>query len=217
MTLTVASLPALGPWAPPAERGPSLESIYRVSLTVDLCEGNKIISFKKIISPQPVGGPSKNKKNQRLWARAQCAHWLRRHWTLIVNTARCRRVSSSATADTYHQHDFLQDKLPLLHIFRVRDRFLASIALQLIQCEIGHRRADHVRCPISITKLFVAMTGLENLIMFDLLHSARTLGRNTLLMHYCKIKGGHFWGHGVYFCAFSALTLLVGRQEGHPA
>jgi len=33
---------ALGPWAPPAERGPSLESIYRVSLTVDLCEGTKI-------------------------------------------------------------------------------------------------------------------------------------------------------------------------------
>ena len=42
--LSVASLPALGPWAPPAKRGPSLESIYRVSLTVltgDLCEGNK--------------------------------------------------------------------------------------------------------------------------------------------------------------------------------
>ena len=36
---SVPSLPALGPWAPPAERGPSLESIYRVSLTVDLCEG----------------------------------------------------------------------------------------------------------------------------------------------------------------------------------
>ena len=35
----VASLPALGPWATPAERGPSLESIYRGSLTVDLCEG----------------------------------------------------------------------------------------------------------------------------------------------------------------------------------
>ena len=35
----VPSLPALGPWAPPAERGPSLESIYRVSLAVDLCEG----------------------------------------------------------------------------------------------------------------------------------------------------------------------------------
>ena len=46
---------------PPAERGPSLESIYRVSLTVDLCEGNKIISLKKFISPQPVGGPSKRK------------------------------------------------------------------------------------------------------------------------------------------------------------
>jgi len=26
---TLASLPALGPWAPPAERDPSLESIYR--------------------------------------------------------------------------------------------------------------------------------------------------------------------------------------------
>ena len=36
----VPSLPALGLWAPPpAERGPSQESIYRVSLTVDLCEG----------------------------------------------------------------------------------------------------------------------------------------------------------------------------------
>jgi len=35
----VPSLPALGHWAPPAERGPSLKSIYRVSLTVDLCEG----------------------------------------------------------------------------------------------------------------------------------------------------------------------------------
>jgi len=54
----VASLPALGPWAPPAERGPSLESICRVSLTVDLCERNKI-SFLKFISPQPVGAPQK--------------------------------------------------------------------------------------------------------------------------------------------------------------
>jgi len=36
--LSVPSLPALGPWAPPAERGPSLESIYRVSLTGGLCE-----------------------------------------------------------------------------------------------------------------------------------------------------------------------------------
>ena len=65
----VASLPALGPWAPPAERGPSLESIYRISLTVDICEGNKIISFLKIISPQPVGAPQKE-KNPELWARA---------------------------------------------------------------------------------------------------------------------------------------------------
>ena len=38
----------MGPWVPPAERGPSLESIYRVSLTVDLCEGNKIVCFKTL-------------------------------------------------------------------------------------------------------------------------------------------------------------------------
>ena len=62
----VASLHALGLWAPPAERGPSLESIYRVSLKVDLCEGNKIISLKKIISPQPVGGHSKEIKSGAL-------------------------------------------------------------------------------------------------------------------------------------------------------
>jgi len=53
----VASLPALGPWAPPAERGPLLESIYRVSVTVGVCKGNKIFGFTKFISPQPVGGP----------------------------------------------------------------------------------------------------------------------------------------------------------------
>ena len=52
----------IGALGTPAERGPSLESIYRVSLTVDLCEGNKIISFDKFISPQPVGGPQKEKK-----------------------------------------------------------------------------------------------------------------------------------------------------------
>ena len=58
-----------------AERGPLLESIYRVSLTVDVCKGNKIISFKKFILPQPVGGPEKKKKIRGRWA---CAHWLRR-------------------------------------------------------------------------------------------------------------------------------------------
>jgi len=49
------------PWATPAERGPSLESIYRVSLTVDLCEGNKI-SFKKLFHHSQLG-PLKKKKN----------------------------------------------------------------------------------------------------------------------------------------------------------
>jgi len=36
----VPSLPAIGALGTrPVERGPSIESIYRVSLTVDLCEG----------------------------------------------------------------------------------------------------------------------------------------------------------------------------------
>jgi len=49
---------ALG--TPSAERGPSLECIYRVSLTVDHCEGYKINSLKKIISQQPVEAPKKS-------------------------------------------------------------------------------------------------------------------------------------------------------------
>ena len=102
----VASLPAMGPWAPPAERGPSLESIYRVSLTVDLCEGNKIedfhartaqvhflkfqyTRFKKcaksamgcdLFRHSQLGAPQKEKKIRGPWARTQCAHWLRRPW-----------------------------------------------------------------------------------------------------------------------------------------
>jgi len=67
-TVPVASLSALGPWAPPAERGPSLESIYRVSLTVDLCEGNKIISLKKLFYHSQLGH-LKKKKNPGPWAR----------------------------------------------------------------------------------------------------------------------------------------------------
>ena len=64
-------------WAPPAERGPSLESIHRVSLKVDLCDGNKIISFKKLFHHSQLGAPQK-RKNLGPWVRAQCAHWLRR-------------------------------------------------------------------------------------------------------------------------------------------
>jgi len=84
----LASLPALGPpWAPPsAERGPSLENIYRVSLTVDLCEGNKMISLKKLFHHSQLRA-LKKKKIRGLWARAQCAHWLR--WPC------CQRLYSS--------------------------------------------------------------------------------------------------------------------------
>jgi len=102
---TVASLPALVPWAPPpAQRGPSLESIYRVSITVDLCEGNKIISFKKFISAQPVGGPSKRKKN--LWALGTCPVCplvktaLGTHWRQMVNTF--EKSVRSCNADLCH-------------------------------------------------------------------------------------------------------------------
>jgi len=59
--MAAASLPALGPWAPPSRTGPLARKYLPVSLTVDLYEGNRIISFKKFISPQPVGGPSKGK------------------------------------------------------------------------------------------------------------------------------------------------------------
>ena len=70
----------------PAERGPSLESIYWVSLTVDLCEGNKIISLKNLFHHSP----SKRKKIRGPWARAQCAHWLRRpcHGALVPHNLR---------------------------------------------------------------------------------------------------------------------------------
>jgi len=51
------------PWAPRAERGPSLESIYRVSLTVDLCKGNKIISLKNYFTTASWGPLKKKKKS----------------------------------------------------------------------------------------------------------------------------------------------------------
>ena len=62
---SVPSLPALEPWAPPAERGPSLESIYRVSLTVDLCEGSgrKLAAF---IAPLSATIPAQHKNSPLL-------------------------------------------------------------------------------------------------------------------------------------------------------
>ena len=51
---SVASLPALRPWAPPAERGPSPESIYRVSRS-------KISSLKNYFTTASCG-PLKQKK-----------------------------------------------------------------------------------------------------------------------------------------------------------
>ena len=49
------------PTAPPAERGLSLESIYRGSLTVDLCECNKIISLKNLFHHNQLGATQREK------------------------------------------------------------------------------------------------------------------------------------------------------------
>jgi len=97
---SVASLPALGPWAPPSRTGPSLKSIYRVSLTVDLCEGNKIISFFKFTTAS--WGSLKKKEIWGLWARAQCAHLLRRpcvrcYASAVLAIALCLSVCNSVS------------------------------------------------------------------------------------------------------------------------
>ena len=61
----VPSLPALGLWAPPAERGPSLASVYRVSLTVDVGEGQsrKLAAF---IAPLSATIPAQHKNSPLL-------------------------------------------------------------------------------------------------------------------------------------------------------
>jgi len=81
LSILSAVLTRTGPWAPPAKgalakKNPGPWSCSSIN--------NKIISFKKIISPQPVGGPQKEKKFAGPWERAQCAHWLRRPWGELV-------------------------------------------------------------------------------------------------------------------------------------
>ena len=73
----VASLPASGPWAPPNRTGPALESIYRVSLTVDLCRGN-ITSLKKLFHHSQLRAPQKEKNPGALGTCPVCP---------LVNTA----------------------------------------------------------------------------------------------------------------------------------
>ena len=64
---------------------------YKDSQPLDgFINGNsKIISFKEFISPQPVGGSSK-RKNPGPWARAQCAHWLRRPCIYAEYRVQCK-------------------------------------------------------------------------------------------------------------------------------
>jgi len=81
------------PWAPPAERGPSLESIYRVSLTVDLCKGNKIISLKKLFHHSQLGAPQKEKKPGALGTCPVCPFVMGRPWLLARHVSVNRRTN----------------------------------------------------------------------------------------------------------------------------
>ena len=56
----------IGALGTPSRTGPSLESIHRVSLTVDFCEGNKIISLKNWFHHSLLGAPQKEKKSGAL-------------------------------------------------------------------------------------------------------------------------------------------------------
>jgi len=71
--------------------GPSLESIYRVSLTVDLYEGNKIISLKNLFHHSQLGAPQKE-KTRGPWARA---HWLRRPWPAPLRVRSTDRLGTA--------------------------------------------------------------------------------------------------------------------------
>jgi len=53
----VTSLPAMGPWAPPAERAPRWKVFTGFPLQLIFCEDNKIISYFTTAS----WGPSKTK------------------------------------------------------------------------------------------------------------------------------------------------------------
>jgi len=69
------------------------------SMQVDQCVrscssiNNKIISFKKLLHHSQLGDPQKEKKIRGPWARAQCAHLLRRLWA-----GHRRRVPAAAGA-----------------------------------------------------------------------------------------------------------------------
>ena len=51
----------IGALGTPSRTGPSLECIHRVSIAVDLCEGNKIV--KKNFHPSQLGTPQNEKKS----------------------------------------------------------------------------------------------------------------------------------------------------------
>ena len=66
----------IGALGTPSRTGPLA---YRVSLTVGLCEGNKIISLKNLFHHSQLGALKKKKTGGPGHVpTAQCAHWLRR-------------------------------------------------------------------------------------------------------------------------------------------
>ena len=76
----VESAPMLGPWAPPAERGPSLESIYRVFITVDLREDIAFSALTLLVGRQE-GHPACKKLSSEVlawlsvWSEVQTCIW----------------------------------------------------------------------------------------------------------------------------------------------
>jgi len=68
----------IGALGTPSRTGPlARKYLPGFPYTVDLCEGNKIIT-KKLFHHSQLGAPQKEKKTRGSRARAQCAHCLRR-------------------------------------------------------------------------------------------------------------------------------------------
>ena len=134
--LAVASLPALGPWTPPAERGPSLESIYRVSLTLDLCEGNKIISFKKLFHHSQLGALQKEKHPGALGTCPVCPFVK----TALAPNALRSRARSCGCATDVRRHDGAT-----MHQHRRRRRGTKWLATETRRLA-GRDADDHTHC-----------------------------------------------------------------------
>ena len=115
---------------------------------------NKKISFEKFISPQPVGGPRKEEKIREPWARAQCAHWLRRPWgsswnpcTRTATPLRRRHVALKAACTHFASVVFLVVAGLLLLLFAISAVLLGLDTL----VELALSLADQVHVLVVVT------------------------------------------------------------------